>query len=272
MLTVATALLSASLAAGLEVRPTEAKPGDGVLLLAPTGEAEPSATVAGRAVRFWRTPGGWRAIAGLPVEAPIGPLEIAGRAGTAPLSASLTILDPAFPSKVLTVPPKFVEPPAALRARMAEDQRAFDAAFSRAFAPPIFEGPFAWPLVAEITGGYGDRRTYNGKQQGMHYGLDLDAAMGTPILASNDGVVVMVRDNYQAGLTVLLWHGADVYSAYFHLSRAEVKPGARVARGERIALSGSSGRATGPHLHWGIKIAGRWVDPGSVLRLGSFAR
>jgi murein DD-endopeptidase MepM/ murein hydrolase activator NlpD len=96
--------------------------------------------------------------------------------------------------------------------------------------------------------------------------------MGTPILAANDGEVVMVRDNYYAGLTVLLWHGADLYTACFHLSRADVKPGQKVTRGERLGLSGSSGRATGPHLHWGVKVAGRWVDPESVLRLGAFAR
>ena len=181
------------------------------------------------------------------------------------------MIDPAFPSRALKVPPRFVRPPASVRRRIAADRRAFDAAMSRPFAPPRGEAPFAWPLVAEKTGRYGDRRTFNGRQQSQHYGLDLDAALGTPVLAANDGVVVMARDNYFAGLTVLLWHGADLYSAYFHLSRADVKVGGVVARGERIGLSGMSGRATGPHLHWGVKVGGRWVDPESVLRLGAFA-
>jgi murein DD-endopeptidase MepM/ murein hydrolase activator NlpD len=267
------ALLSATVAAaGLEVRPPQAKPGDAILLLAPASEAAPVATVGGREIRFWRAGDGWRALAGLPVEAPTGPFPITATADGAPLAGSVTILDPAFPAKVLTVPPKYVEPPSSLRARIAADQQAFNEAFARPFAPPGFREPFAWPLLAETTGRYGDRRTYNGKQQGQHYGLDLDAAMGTPILAANDGEVVMVRDNYYAGLTVLLWHGADLYTACFHLSRADVKPGQKVTRGERLGLSGSSGRATGPHLHWGVKVAGRWVDPESVLRLGAFAR
>ena len=75
-----------------------------------------------------------------------------------------------------------------------------------------------------------------------------------------------------AGLTVLIWHGAGIYSAYFHLSRAEVKAGQRVARGEPIGRSGASGRATGPHLHWGLKAGDRWVDPESILRLVELRR
>jgi hypothetical protein len=273
MTALAAALLTASVAAAaLEVRPPQAKPGDAVLLLSPASEPAPVAIVGGREVRFWRTGEGWRAIAGLPVEASVGPFPITAQAGPATLEGSVAVVDPAFPARELTVPPKYVEPPASVRARIAADQRAFNEAFARPFAPPRFSEPFAWPLLAETTGRYGDRRTYNGKQQGQHYGLDLDAAMGTPILAANDGEVVMVRDNYYAGLTVLVWHGADLYTACFHLSRADVKPGQSVARGDRLGLSGASGRATGPHLHWGVKVAGRWVDPESVLRLGAFAR
>jgi murein DD-endopeptidase MepM/ murein hydrolase activator NlpD len=271
MLALATALL-ATLSAGLELRPASAKPGDAVLLVVTGGEKEPTASIDGRAIRFWRAGDGWRAVAGLPIETPIGSLPITVQAVDAPITATLTVVDPAFPSKVLTLPPKYVEPPAAARARIAADQRAFLAAFDQPFAPPRFEAPFAWPLVSELTGGYGDRRTYNGKLQGQHYGLDLDAATGTPIAAANAGTVVMARDNYYAGNTVLLWHGADLYTAYFHLSRIDVKVGQAVAGGERIGLAGATGRATGPHLHWGLKAGGRWVDPRSVLLLGDLSK
>lgn len=270
-LVAATVLFASALAVPLELRPAEAKPGDAVLLLAPDG-AEPSATLAGRKVRFWRAGAGWRAVAGLPVEAAIGPLGVAGRAGTEALEGRVQVVDPAFRSRQLTVPPKFVKPPASVRRRIEADQRAFNAAFAQPFAPPLFRAAFDWPLVAETSGRYGDQRLFNGKQEGQHYGLDLDAATGTPIRAANAGEVVMVRDNYYAGLTVLVWHGADLYTAYFHLSAAGVKVGQAVARGDEVGLSGASGRATGPHLHWGVKVAGRWVDPESVLRLGAFAR
>ncbi len=272
MLPLCTALLAATLAAGLEVRPPTAKPGDAVLLLATGVGAEPTVTVEGREVRFWRTADGWRAIAGLPVELKPGKLAVRAAAGGLAMEAAVEVVDPAFLTRVLTVPPKYVEPPPEVRERIAADQRAFNAAFSRPFAPPRFEQPFGWPILSETTGHYGDRRTYNGKQQGQHYGLDLDATMGAPIQAANDGVVVMVRDTYYAGLAVVVWHGADLYTAYFHLSRADVKPEQEVRRGDVIARAGASGRATGPHLHWGIEVAGRWVDPESVLRLGAFGR
>jgi murein DD-endopeptidase MepM/ murein hydrolase activator NlpD len=272
VLALATAVVAASMAAALEVRPASARPGDAVLLVARGVAAEPSATLEGRAVRFWRAGGEWRAIAGLPVEARPGQLPLDAAAGGAQLRSHVTVVDPAFASRELTVPPKFVEPPASVRQRIAADQRAFNDAFSRPFAEPRFAEPFGWPLLAETTGRYGDRRTYNGRQQSQHYGLDLDAATGTPVLATNDGLVVMVRDTYYAGLAVVIWHGADLYSAYFHLSHADVRVGDVAARGSRLGLTGSSGRATGPHLHWGIKVGGRWVDPESVLRLGAFAR
>jgi murein DD-endopeptidase MepM/ murein hydrolase activator NlpD len=266
-----TTTAAVAVTAGLDVQPPEAKPGDAILLRLPAGDAEPTALVEGRAVRFWKVPDGWRAIAGLPVEVPLGPLTITAHVGHATVQGRITVVDPAFPAKKLTLPPKFIEPPASLRARIAADQRAFNEAFTRPFAPPGFEGPFALPVPGEATGHYGDRRTYNGKQTGQHYGLDLNAAMGTPVLAANGGVVVMARDNYYAGITVLVWHGADLYSAYFHLSELRVKVGQQVARGEPVALSGSTGQSTGPHLHWGIKVGGRWVDPESVVRLGEFA-
>ena len=272
MLPLATAVLAATLAAGLEVRPATARPGDAILLVATGVEAEPTAVVEGREIRFWRAEDGWRALAGLPVEAKPGPLVVHARAGALALQGQVTVVEPAFLVRELTVPPKYVEPPASVRERIAADQRAFNAAFSRPFAPPRFAEPFAWPILSETTGHYGDRRTYNGKQQGQHYGLDLDASLGAPILAANDGSVAMVRDTYYAGIAVVVWHGADLYTAYFHLSRAEVKEGQAVRLGEKIALAGASGRATGPHLHWGTKVAGRWVDPESILRLAAFAR
>lgn len=271
MFPLAIALLAVASPPALEIRPERARPGDAIVLLVTGADEEPLATVEGRPVRFWRTAGGWRGLAGLPVEQRPGPLDVSAQAGGAALAGSVQVVDPAFPSRELAVAPRFVEPPASVRRRIAADQRAFSAAFSRPFAPPRCEAPFGWPLLTEVTGRYGDRRTYNGRQQSQHYGLDLDAAPGTPVLAAADGLVVMARDNYYAGLTVLLWHGADVYSAYFHLSRADAKVGGTLARGDRVGLSGASGRATGPHLHWGVKVAGRWVDPESVLRLGGCA-
>ena len=114
---------------------------------------------------------------------------------------------------------------------------------------------------------FGDKRVFNGKMQSQHYGVDLDGAVGAPIIAAQDGEVVLVRHCYTSGRTVLLYHGAGVYSAYFHMSRTRVRAGQRVRRGQRIGDVGKTGRVTGPHLHFSMRVDGLYVDPASVLAL-----
>ena len=107
----------------------------------------------------------------------------------------------------------------------------------------------------------------NGKAASVHYGLDLTGPRGAPVLAANDGEVVITRDAYFSGKTVVIWHGAGLYTAYFHLDRISVREGQRVHKGETLGELGSTGRATGPHLHWGVKVDGLYVDPESLLAI-----
>ncbi|HUL61199.1 MAG TPA: M23 family metallopeptidase [Anaeromyxobacteraceae bacterium] len=256
------------LAPAVEVAPAVARPGDAILVTVRGAPAEPRGTVAGRSIPFWRAGDAWRAVAPLPVESTPGPARAEVEVeGLPPVAAPFTIVDAGFRSTTLTVPGKFVEPPPAARRRMKEDQKVFDAAWETPFAPPVFSGPFDWPRRAETTGRYGDLRLYNGKKEGQHYGLDLSGPVGAPVAAANDGTVAVARDCYMSGRTVVLWHGAGLFTVYFHLSRIDVKPGQRVRKGDLLGLLGSSGRVTGPHLHWGVKVAGLYVDPESVLRM-----
>lgn len=230
--------------------------------------AAPQGALAGRPLHFFRAAGGlYQALAPLPTEVEPGPAPLTVTDGGAPVPASLAIAPANFRSSTLDVPPRFLEPPAWAKARIARDQAALGKAYAQPFGPPAFVATFALPRDAERTGRYGDQRVYNGKTSGVHYGLDLSAPAGAPVAASNDGVVVLARDCYMSGNTVILWHGAGVYTAYLHLSRMLVKPGAKVRRGQRIGLVGSTGRSTGPHLHWGAKVDGLWVDPESLMRL-----
>jgi Peptidase family M23 len=184
-----------------------------------------------------------------------------------PVAGAVEVLPATFPERVLTVAPQFIEPPPAVQRRLREDRRAFAAAFAQAFRPAMFPKNFALPRESRVTAAFGDRRTFNGSQQSQHYGVDLDGSVGAPIRAANDGVVVMVRDNYAAGKTVVIHHGLDLYTTYFHLSRFEVRKGQTVKKGQRIGRVGKTGRVTGPHLHWGVKVGDLYVDPASVLRL-----
>jgi murein DD-endopeptidase MepM/ murein hydrolase activator NlpD len=257
-------------AATLSVAPATARPGDVVLVSVAGGEAAPSGTLAGRPLTFWRAPDGWRALAPLPIETPVGPAAVAVNAGGT-LSASIDVVDPAFRTTRLSVAPKFVEPSKQAKRRIAADRKAFAAAFAQTFVPPLFSGAFDWPRRAGTTGRFGDQRTFNDAQPSVHYGLDVDGPVGADVLASNDGTVVLARDCYMSGRSVVVWHGAGVYTVYFHLSRMEVKPGQTVRRGERLGRLGATGRVTGPHLHWSVKVDGLYVDPESLLRIDAVA-
>jgi len=250
------------------VVPGTARPGDVVLVSVGEAATPPSGTVAGRPLRFWQAgEQRWLAVAPLPTETPPGPAAVEVTADGLPLAPPLELVPPGFASTTLSVPPKFLEPPLEARRRMALDQAALKKAYDQPFVPPRLSGPLAVPRDVEPSSRFGDQRVYNGKTEGVHYGLDLPGATGDPVGAAGDGEVVLARDCYMSGQTVLLWHGAGVFTAYFHLSRMEVKVGDRVGPGQRLGRVGSTGRSTGPHLHWGVKVDGLWVDPLSAARL-----
>lgn len=256
----------ASATVSAKVRPPRARPGDAVLVEV-RSLSPPSGRLAGRAVQFFPAgPGRFRAFAGLPVETPPGPAAVELDGGGL---ARFEVVDPRWREKTLHVPPAFTEKERApeLVARIAGDRAAFAGAFAQEPSPPMFTRPFAWPRKAKVTGRFGDRRTFNGETKGQHYGTDLAGRVGAPIRAANDGTVALVYDAWASGLSVVLFHGANLYTVYFHLSRADVKEGDRVARGERIGALGGSGRATGPHLHWGAKVGDLYVDPESLVAL-----
>jgi murein DD-endopeptidase MepM/ murein hydrolase activator NlpD len=235
---------------------------------------EPTGTLGGWPLRFFAAREGFQALLGLPVEQATGELEVkvtlpsaSGSAAPATLVEKLAVQAPNWRERVLRVASRFTQPPPEVRARLEEDRAAFSTAFAQPFGPLLFTRNFTWPRQARVTAPFGDRRTFNGQLQGQHYGTDLDGRTGAPVLAANDGTVVMARDNYAAGGTVLLHHGGGLYTSYFHLSRILVKHGDTLERGQRLGLVGSTGRVTGPHLHWGAKVDGRWVDPEVLLSL-----
>ena len=121
--------------------------------------------------------------------------------------------------------------------------------------------PFILPLNSFITSDFGKARVYNGTLKGYHSGTDFRAKIGTPIIASNDGVVVLVKNRFYSGGTVIINHGRGVYTCYYHMSRLDSKLGQKVKKNEVIGLSGQTGRVTGPHLHFSVRVNGIQVDP-----------
>ena len=120
---------------------------------------------------------------------------------------------------------------------------------------------FILPLNSFITSDFGKARVYNNALKGYHSGTDFRAKVGTPIIASNDGVVVLVKDRFYSGGTVVIDHGHGIYTCYFHMSDFDVKKNQKIKKGELIGLSGQSGRVSGPHLHFAVRVGGVQVDP-----------
>ena len=121
--------------------------------------------------------------------------------------------------------------------------------------------------LLQVHKNFGDRRIFNDIRRSTHGGVDITAPRGAPIIASNSGRIVLARDLYYAGNAVIIDHGLGLFSLSCHFSKITVKEGDLVRKGDLIGEIGSTGRVTGPHLHWGIKVFGSRIDPFSLLSL-----
>jgi murein DD-endopeptidase MepM/ murein hydrolase activator NlpD len=164
------------------------------------------------------------------------------------------------------VPPDTVNPPPEIAARIEREQSSVAAARTRDDAREDFLQTFVWPVEGRISGRFGNQRVYNGTPKAPHSGMDIAAAQGTPVKAPAAGIVTFAAPSlYLTGGTVVIDHGAGVSSNFLHLSRIDVQVGDRVEQGQVFAAVGATGRATGPHLHWGMNWFDVRIDPLLVL-------
>ena len=160
------------------------------------------------------------------------------------------------------VPPKTVEPPPEIAARIKREQARVVAARARDDAREEFLETFIWPVQGRISGRFGNQRIYNGTPKSPHSGMDIAVPQGTPVQAPAGGLITFADpDLYLTGGTLLIDHGHGVSSNFLHLSRIDVKVGDHVAQGDIVGAVGKTGRATGPHLHWGLNWLKVRLDP-----------
>lgn len=200
-----------------------------------------------------------------------GPVQVTVlRADGSSQTASIAITPRDWPiERIDGVPPDTVNPPPEIAARIEREQAEVIAARLRDDDRADFVQAFIWPVQGRVSGRFGNQRVYNGTPKSPHSGMDIAAAEGTPVLAPAAGVVTFANaDLYLTGGTVLLDHGHGVSSNFLHLSRIDVKVGDRVAQGQVIGAVGATGRATGPHLHWGMNWFEVRIDPLLVLERG----
>jgi len=178
---------------------------------------------------------------------------------------AVSIQSKQFPVEELSVAPKFVTPPPEVEKRLQRERRKLSGLYKRRNSLPPPEGSFGRPVPGQPSSAFGTRRMFNGKPRSPHPGLDLRAGTGTPVSAAGSGIVVLAEDLYYSGNTVILDHGGGLFTLYAHLSEIRVEEGQEVRKEQVVALSGATGRVTGPHLHWGAKIGNRPFDPMALL-------
>jgi murein DD-endopeptidase MepM/ murein hydrolase activator NlpD len=255
--------------------PTKPRVGDVAWILVPnvtdTGTVEGS--VDGAPLTFFPYAGGYAALFGIDLETKpgnhiwrVGVVE----PGREPRSAQGTvkILRRDFHVERLTLPNTMVDlDPETERRAVAEGKQL--AALYRTITPErIWRGKFTAPVGTTKAGtGFGARRIINGQPRSPHSGSDYSAPKGTPVIAVNAGKVALVAEFFFPGRLVILDHGLGLHTAYFHLDTIAVVEGERVERGQTLGMVGATGRATGPHLHFGAQVVGARIDPTTLLGL-----
>jgi murein DD-endopeptidase MepM/ murein hydrolase activator NlpD len=220
----------------------------------------------------------WFALAGVSFEIAPGsyPLELTGETATEKtptqkisFTRNFTVARGKYPKiqVKLTVENKFTEPSPEQLKQIDEAQQIKKDYLNRVTPGREWSGPFSAPTESPISDVFGSVRVFNGKTSSPHLGLDFRVPTGTPVMAMNDGTVLLARPLYFEGDFVVIDHGQGLLTLYMHLSEFKVKEGDQVKRGQLIALSGGTGRATGPHLHAAVRWQGTYLDPASLIRM-----
>jgi murein DD-endopeptidase MepM/ murein hydrolase activator NlpD len=223
------------------------------------------ATYGGKRVAVVRRTDGAFGIIGIPLDAKPGVqrINIAAGAGSVQVlyETSFEIDERKYPVQHLKVDPRFLTPSEAEQQRIEREAPLITAAQDHWSAELPASYALDIPAKGRLSANFGQGRVLNGVPSVPHLGIDVAVNTGTPISAAAPGRVIDTGNYFYAGNSVFVDHGQGFITLYIHLSRIDVKEGDVVARGQRLGLSGATGRVTGPHLHWGVLLNGVYVDP-----------
>ena len=198
-------------------------------------------------------------------------LEVVSSAGRRRLSYNVLVIKEKRAVQHLTLPKDKVDLDEESLIRVKAEQAQVRTLLEAVSERRLWTDDFLRPVEGPVTGAFGRQRIINGQAKNPHNGEDIAAPLGTAVVAMNDGIICLTAEHFFSGKGVFVDHGLGLYSMYFHLSEVSVKDGEIVKRGQIIGKVGASGRATGPHLHWGVNMNGARVDPLSLVKL-SFTR
>jgi murein DD-endopeptidase MepM/ murein hydrolase activator NlpD len=218
----------------------------------------------------------WFALAGASLETKPGtyPIQLRGKTlaeqaagATISFEKKIRVEHQRYPRVQLKVPGRYTAPSPEDQRQIAQDKETKAQVLEIVSADREWKGSFAAPVSAEISDVFGVQRVFNGSVQSTHQGLDFRVPSGTPVAAVNSGRVILARPLFFEGNCVVIDHGQGLLTLYFHLSKFLVKEGDNVEKGQEIALSGGTGRVTGPHLHLAVRWQGVYLNPQGLLKL-----
>jgi len=220
---------------------------------------------------FRLAPDTWRVLVGIDLDVAPGThvVSIEAPSATPRIEAvyPLRVRAKLFPTRSLSVDEAFVNPPAGMEARIHAEAAELGRIWKTSAAERLWTTPFVRPVPGASASRFGTRSVFNGQPRSPHGGADFLSPSGTPIHAPNAGRVVLARDLYFSGNTLVIDHGLGLFSMLAHLSVIGAHEGDTVTAGQVVGLVGATGRVTGPHLHWAVRAGDARVDPLSVLAL-----
>jgi len=203
----------------------------------------------------------WVAVVGIPLSAPLGLRKVIVHQPNGRQEIEFTVRDKHYVTQTLTVAPGQVNLSAADLARVTGEKIRIDHALEQWSDSAPESLRLTQPVPGPRSSSFGSRRIFNGESRNPHGGMDIAAASGTPVRIPIAGTVIDTGKFFFNGNTVFVDHGRGLISMYCHLSAIDVVPGQHLEAGTRIGAVGMTGRATGPHLHWGLNLNRAWVDP-----------
>lgn len=229
--------------------------------LGPSVDSKPTAAIESNRVWVVEREGRWTAITGIALAAKPGTHQLQVTQNGETRAVPFVVKPKSYPVQTLKLNRAMVDPPPEVMARIERESAHLKTVRATWRESATTNAAFRLPSEGPLSSRFGVARVLNGKPRSPHAGLDVAAPTGTPVVAPGDAVVLDVGDYYFCGKSVILDHGNGLHTLYCHLSETTAKAGTTVSQGDRIGAIGSTGRSTGPHLHWTVYLNGTAVEP-----------
>jgi len=210
-------------------------------------------------------------LVGIPFRTAPGPAKLAltwtNAAGDQTRMIPFEIVAGKYKIDVLKVDPTRVNPSKKNLQRAKKEAGKLKRIYAAGSIAGLWDNDFQLPMASKITSPFGNNRVFNGQLKSYHNGVDFRAPTGSPVFAANSGVVKLAANLFYSGNVVIIDHGTRIFTIYAHLSKIDVTSGQQIKKGQRLGLTGATGRVSGPHLHWGVKVNGVAVNPMQFIKV-----